>query len=132
MYFIALTLNLPFAAVVWKKPLAGAVASVALAVAIIHYQVVLTKRLIDVQAEATRIVAFAYRIKNDSGTFPSDLSGYSFTNPAVTRFFQRYTRLEKPALAATATIAADSEGTRRFTSPWMCVSAKEGPRKPHA
>lgn len=70
----------------------GAVTCVVLAAAIIPYQLMLAKRLIDVQAEATRIVAFAYRAKADTGGFPADLSGYSFANPEVARFVQEYDR----------------------------------------
>ncbi|RXK55049.1 hypothetical protein ESB00_03880 [Oleiharenicola lentus] len=92
LYFIAAALNLPLAVLAWKKPLIGAIACIVLAAAIVPYQLVLAKRLVDVQAEATRIVAFAYSTKGDTGSFPSDLRSYSFANPSVARFFQKYTR----------------------------------------
>lgn len=94
LYFFAVAINVPLAALAWKKPLIGAVACALLAAAIVPYQVVLAKRLIDIQAEATRIVAFAYRVRGDTGSFPSDLNGYSFTKPHVARFIQRYSRFQ--------------------------------------
>jgi hypothetical protein len=96
LYFFAVAINLPLAVLAWKKPLMGAIAGCVLATAIIPYQVVLASRLVDVQAEATRIVAFAYRSKADTGIFPSDLSSYSFANPRVARFFQEYNHFRNP------------------------------------
>ena len=95
LYFFATAINIPLAVLAWKKPLIAAIASVILAAAIVPYQLALANRLIDVQAEATRIVGFAYRAKADTGSFPSDLTGYSFANPDVARFFQEYRRFLK-------------------------------------
>ena len=58
--------------------------------AIIPYQVVLMDRLSCVQAEAARIVAYAYETKLRTGVYPADLSEYTYAQPRMREYIQRY------------------------------------------
>jgi hypothetical protein len=90
LYFVAVGLNLGFLLVAFRSRLAASVAALALGLVIIPYQLWLGYRLVRVQAEATRIVAFAFEQKAKSGSFPSDLSGYAFRDAATAPYFQGY------------------------------------------
>ncbi|MBN2471902.1 MAG: hypothetical protein JXN59_14360 [Anaerolineae bacterium] len=61
------------------------------ALLIVPYQVVLADRLIRVQAEATRIVAYAYETRAETGDYPADLIGYTFTDTDMQPYIQSYT-----------------------------------------
>jgi hypothetical protein len=68
----------------------AALGMVGLALLIIPYQIMLGDRLMRVQAETTRIVAFVYEQKLKNETFPSELSGYIFTDTAMKTYIQSY------------------------------------------
>jgi len=112
-YFMTIALNIPFFILAWKKPFAGAIACVALAGLIIPYQAYLGKRMIDVQAEATHMVAYVYSVKAETGEFPSNLIGYSYANSNTSRFFQRYNRFRGKARFA-ITYRIGKEGTSHW------------------
>ena len=91
VYFMAIGLNLPFLILALRWPKMGTIMVFLLAVGMIPYQLYLGQRLIDLQAESARIVAYAYEQKLVTGKYPSDLSGYTFSNPATQKFLQDYT-----------------------------------------
>ena len=83
-------LNLLFLAVAFRYRAVAAIAVVGLALLIIPYQVILGDRLLRVQAEVTRLVSSVYEQKFMSGVFPSDLSGYTFSDTEMKTFIQSY------------------------------------------
>lgn len=50
--------------------------------------------MLRVQAEVTRIVAYAYETRAETDTFPNDLSAYTYRDPATAPFVQGYTLSE--------------------------------------
>jgi len=74
---------------VGSRTLAGTLALL-LGLAIIPYQIALVRRHARVQTEAARIVAYAYETKVQTGEYPQDLSGYTYRDPKMSRFIQRY------------------------------------------
>ena len=107
-YLLGVGLNLPLLIFSWKKPLAGAIGGVVLAAAIIPYQVLLTKRLMDVQTEAVEIVTFVYRNKASTGSFPADLKDYTFSNPDLKQFIQSYRRFNSDKFQLTYRVGTES------------------------
>ena len=89
-YFLAVGINLVVIAVAIRYPRAAALGAFALALAIIPYQLVLGHRLLRVQLEASRIVAFAYEQRLSAGKYPADLAGYQFRDPAMEKYIQGY------------------------------------------
>jgi hypothetical protein len=90
LYFLAVGLNLIFLIVAIWYPRAGALGALLLALAIVPYQLVLGDRLVRVQEEAARIVAYAYEQRLASGEFPSDLEAYEYDDPKMAPYIQRY------------------------------------------
>lgn len=60
------------------------------ALLIVPYQLALGDRLLRVQAEVTRIVAYAYETRTASGAFPADLAAYTYSDPDVQPYVQGY------------------------------------------
>jgi hypothetical protein len=89
-YFLAIAMNLPLIAVAVKRPVMGAAGATVLALLVVPYQLYLGNRLFRVQSEATRIVAFAYSVKAEAGSFPSDLTAYAFRDEEMKQFIQQY------------------------------------------
>jgi hypothetical protein len=90
LYFLALGINLLFVLLAVRSRSLAAIGAVILALLIIPYQVMLGQRLLRVQAEAARIVAFAYEHKINSGEYPLDLSGYAFNDQEMKKYVQSY------------------------------------------
>jgi hypothetical protein len=90
LYFIAVAVNLLFILLAIRRPGAAAVGAFVLGLVIIPYQAVLGQRLIRVQAEAARIVSYAYEERLESGEFPADLAGYVFHDPGTELYIQNY------------------------------------------
>ncbi len=90
LYFLALGINLLFVVLAARSRSLAALGVVALALIIIPYQVLLGQRLLRVQAEAARIVTFAYEHKLNSGEYPPDLADYSFNDPEMKKYVQVY------------------------------------------
>jgi len=90
LYFIAVVVNLLFILLAIRRPDAAAVGAFVLGLVIIPYQAVLGQRLIRVQAEAARIVSYAYEERLESGEFPADLAGYVFHDPGTESYIQNY------------------------------------------
>jgi hypothetical protein len=90
LYFIAVAVNLLFILLAIRRPGAAAVGAFVLGLVIIPYQAVLGQRLIRVQAEAARIVSYAYEERLESGEFPADLAGYAFHDPGTESYIQNY------------------------------------------
>jgi len=86
--------NLGIVLLAWRSRQAAAVAALLLALAIVPYQATLTVRLHRVQAEAARIVAYAYEQRLQAGQFPADLSDYDFRDAVVRPFIQSYAHNE--------------------------------------
>lgn len=83
-------LNLMIAALAFRYRVAAVVGAVVVALLVIPYQVVLGHRLLRVQEEAGRIVAYAYEQRIHGGAFPSDLSGYKFHDAQMKTYVQDY------------------------------------------
>lgn len=73
-----------------RYPRAAALGALAIAFAIVPYQLVLGDHLLRVQEEAARIVAYAYEERLPSGEFPTDLSAYEYHDTAMAKYIQRY------------------------------------------
>jgi hypothetical protein len=90
LYFLALGVNLLFVLLALRSRSLAALGAVVLALLIIPYQVLLGQRLLRVQAEAARIVAFVYEHRLNSGEYPPDLDGYVFNDPEMKKYVQAY------------------------------------------
>jgi hypothetical protein len=66
------------------------IGAVGLALAVVPYQLYLGIRFLRVDAEAKRIVAYAWGVQQAAGSFPATLNNYSFTDPGTKRFIQAY------------------------------------------
>jgi hypothetical protein len=76
LLLMAVLLNLPIALLALWRPLPGAVAGLVLGLLLIPEQVILGRRLVEVQREATAIVTYAYEVRAATGRFPDDLDDY--------------------------------------------------------
>lgn len=81
-------------ALAFRSRTAAMIGVLVVALLIIPYQIVLADRLLRVQAEVTRIVAYAYETRAATDTFPTDLSAYTYTDTAMQPFLQEYTLSE--------------------------------------
>jgi len=91
LYAISIVgLNLLLIVLAFRYRVAATLGAVAVALLIIPYQVVLGHRLLRVQAEATRIVSYAYEQRVQGGVFPSDLAGYAFHDSEMKDYIQSY------------------------------------------
>lgn len=91
IYYISIVgLNLLFLVVAFRYRVVAAMGVVGLALLIIPYQAILGNRLLRVQAEVTRLVSSVYEQKVMSGAFPSDLSGYTFSDAEMKTYIQSY------------------------------------------
>ena len=90
LYFIAVIINLVFIVVAIRFPRAAALGAVALALAIIPFQLVLGRRLLRVQTEASQIVAYVYEQRLATGEYPADLADYEYRDPTTRKYIQRY------------------------------------------
>lgn len=89
-YLLAVALNGLFLfAAIWSRR-AAVMAALALGLLIIPYQLVLGLRLLRVQAEASRIVDWAYEHRLAAGSFPKDLTSYIFNDAATRPYIQSY------------------------------------------
>ena len=90
LYFTAVGLNLIFIVLAFRSRSLAALGVVLLALAIIPYQLYLGDRLFRVQAEASRIVTYAYEEKIATGDYPATLANYAFHDPDMEPFIQSY------------------------------------------
>jgi hypothetical protein len=90
LYFLAVGINLVFILLAVRSRSLAALGVVALALVIIPYQLLLGQRLVRVQAEAARIVSFAYEQKIATGEYPPDLASYTFYDPEMEKYVQDY------------------------------------------
>jgi len=90
LYFMAVGLNLIFVVLAYRSRALAALGVVILALAIIPYQLFLGDRLVRVQAEASRIVTYAYEERIATGDYPPTLANYAFHDPDVEPFIQSY------------------------------------------
>jgi hypothetical protein len=91
---LAVGLNLPLALLALWRPLPAALAGVVLGLLLIPEQVILGRRLVEVQREATAIVAYAYEVRATTGRFPETLDGYTPIDERNLRQIQDYRVLE--------------------------------------
>jgi hypothetical protein len=91
---MAVFLNLPIALLALWRPLPGAVAGLVLGLLLIPEQVILGRRLVEVQREATAIVTYAYEVRAATGRFPEMLDGYAPIDERNLRQIQDYRVLE--------------------------------------
>lgn len=82
--------NLGVLLLAWRSRRTAAVAALLLALAVVPYQAALAVRLHRVQAEAARIVSYAYEQRLRAGAYPVDLTGYAFQDTAMRPFIQGY------------------------------------------
>ena len=71
------------------------IAMTAFGLIVIWYQVTLVNRMHQVGAEASNIVTWAYSERLKTGSFPKDLSDYSFLRPECRKYIQSYDLLNK-------------------------------------
>lgn len=90
LYFIAIGLNLIFVVLAFRSRTLATLGLLLLAMAIIPYQLYLGNRLLRVQDEAGRIVAYVYEVRVDTGEFPPTLAGYEFHDPEIEQFIRSY------------------------------------------
>lgn len=94
VYLLAVGINLLFILLAFRSRLAAASGVIILALVLIPYQLMLVDRLLRVQAEAARIVAYVYEQRLETGDYPSDLSGYAYKDTEMAQFVQEYRRDE--------------------------------------
>ena len=90
LYFMAIGLNLLFIVLAIRFRTLAALSVILLALAIIPYQLLLGHRLVRVQAEASRLVTYAYEERTDTGEFPRDLANYEFHDQKMETYIQDY------------------------------------------
>lgn len=91
LYFLVMiVLNLPFLILAFRSRTLAAIGIAVVALALIPYQFYLGYRLVRMQEETTRIVAYAYEHKASEGAYPADLAGYEFSDPALAAYVQEY------------------------------------------
>ena len=90
IYFLVAGINLVFILLALRNRAVAALGAVALGIVIVPYQLVLGHRLLRVEAEAARIVTYAYECKLDTGQYPPNLSNYEFHDPGMEEYIQSY------------------------------------------
>jgi hypothetical protein len=81
--FVVTTANLGLLVIaIWSRPLAF-FGGIVLGLLIIPYQLALGRRLLQLDSETRRIVAFLNEQKERTGAFPDDLSSYTFQDHAT-------------------------------------------------
>lgn len=95
----------------------AAVAALLLALAVVPYQSALAARLHRVQAEAARIVSYAYERRLRAGAYPADLAGYAFQDAAMRPFTQGYQRDEAECGGFCLLYRVGTESTSHSYSP---------------
>ena len=91
LYHMVICLNIIpiiFYAVKFRK--IAVVIILALALLLIPHQLFLGYRFIQLQDEAHAIVEYVYKTKAQTGSYPKDLSEYTFKNPHLKKHIQRY------------------------------------------
>jgi hypothetical protein len=116
LYFLAVGINLVFILLAVRSRSLAALGVVALALLIIPYQLFLGQRLVRVQAEATRIVSFAYEQKISTGEYPPDLGSYTFHDPEMEKYVQEY-RADKSLGGFVVFYRVGTESTSHSYSP---------------
>jgi len=114
---VVVTGNLGILMLAWRSRRAATVAALLLALAVVPYQGALTVRLHRVQAEAARIVSYAYEQRLMAGEFPADLTAYDFRDAAVRPFIQSYARNETDCGGFCLFYRVGTESTSHFYSP---------------
>jgi hypothetical protein len=100
---------------IWRR-FAAVVLAVALALAVIPYQLLLVHRLWQVQNEAARIVGYAYETKIQTGDYPADLGGYEYQTPATRKYIQGY-HVDKKHGGFLLVYCVGTESTSHWYSP---------------
>ncbi|MEM9378350.1 MAG: hypothetical protein AAGB93_00275 [Planctomycetota bacterium] len=90
VWFTVAAGNLFALALAALSPKAATVAALLVGATIVPYHLGLIRRHSLVRHEASRIVAFAYEAKAQSGAFPSDLVAFEYERPSVARYIQHY------------------------------------------
>jgi hypothetical protein len=116
LYFLSMILNAAFLIAAFRSRLIATLGVMALALAIVPYQLYLGYRFIRVQQEAARIVAFAYEHKLAHGEFPADLAGYTYHDIETKPFIQEY-RLEDDGDEFMLAYRVGTENTSHTYSP---------------
>ncbi len=92
LYFVAIALNIVLLVVSVRSRLVAALGMSVLALALVPYQFMLAQRMTRVQAEAARIVAYAYETKLSNGEFPIGFADYVPHDPDAQKFIQEFRR----------------------------------------
>ena len=91
LYFFLIILNtVPLILFILKKKNLAAGLLLAIALIIIPYQLYLGNRLLALKEESGNIVAYMYEYHKQSQKFPDELSGYTYHNPDLEKFFSYY------------------------------------------
>lgn len=110
-----LLFNLAFIILAFRYRSVAILAVIVFALLIIPYQLVLGQRLLRVQAEATRIVAYAYEQKIQTGAFPANLSGYTATDAEMMNYIQNF-QLDETGEQFTVHFRVGTENTSHWYS----------------
>lgn len=91
LMYLAIALNLvPLVMYLAHRHLLATALALVLGLALVVPQVVFGERLYALQAEAARIVAYAYDTRAQTGAFPASLDGYTFADPGLAEHFHEY------------------------------------------
>lgn len=91
LMFLAIALNaVPLVMYLAHRHLLATALALALGLMMVVPQVVLAERLYALQAEAARMVAYAYDTRAQTGAFPASLDGYTFADPGLAEHFHEY------------------------------------------
>lgn len=87
--FVALNI-IPLILLLKNKITLATIFIIIIALILVPQQLYLGKKLIDLKEEGANIVAYLYEQKIETGNFPSDLSGYTFSFPKLQKHFTYY------------------------------------------
>ena len=88
LYMGIVILNIiPIILLTQKKTTLANILFLIIALVVIPWQVCLAKKLTSLKEEAANITAYAYEQRVQSGNFPKDLSGYTFSFPKLQKHF---------------------------------------------
>ncbi len=107
--------NLAFIILAFRYPSVTILAVIIFALMVIPYQLVLGQRLLRVQAETTRIVAYAYEQKSQAGAFPANLSGYTAIDIEMFNYIQSF-QLDETGEQFTVYFRVGTENTSHWYS----------------
>ncbi|MFO1452546.1 MAG: hypothetical protein U1F61_30550 [Opitutaceae bacterium] len=90
LYYLALGLNLVPILLSRRSVKWAGVGAFGLGLLVVPYQLQLGQRQARIQEEVTRIASYAHLVREKTGSYPSDLTRYSFHDLSVRPYLQAY------------------------------------------